>query len=311
MNRLFITGTVIGLLLIAAFISSCGTGARPIAQLDARELFAEGQMLYEKEKYRKAIEYFQTVVFNYPGNAVVDSAQYYLGLSYFGTEDYELAALEFERLVRNYPASAFFENSLFMRGVSYFEATPEHPGLDQTELQRAINIFQDFLIDYPESELIPDARAYLQAAQTRMAEKFYNAGIVYERISAHNAAKIYFQKVIDEYTDTEFAPKAAYKLAEMDLKMKNFSAARDAFQGFIAAFPEHELVDEARDKAIKAAYQACRLTYEQGNYAKARQCLLQFRDDFPTNGYEDDVDELLEALDNQPAPADTSEHAES
>jgi len=197
------TNIIVGLLvvLIGTLAVSCG-GSRSVADLGARELFEQGLNHYEEDKYRQSSEYFQALVFNYPGNSIVDTAQYYLGLSYFGNEEYELAAIEFNRLAVNYPSSVFFENAVFMKAVAYFEATPDHYGLDQSELERAITLFEDFLIDFPESPLVEDAQTYLLKARTRLDHKLYEAGIVYERIGAPRAAEKYFQKVIDDYTDT-------------------------------------------------------------------------------------------------------------
>ena len=155
---------IVGLVLTT--VISCGS-SRPSSQMDARQLFEAGKEKYEKEKYLSAIEFFQTIVFNYPGNSVVDTAQYYLGLSYFSNDEHELAAVEFNRLALNYPSSAYFENAVFMRAVSYYEATPDNSGLDQTDLERALTLLEDFLIDFPESQLIPDAQKYLAAARGR------------------------------------------------------------------------------------------------------------------------------------------------
>lgn len=282
-----------------------------MAELDAQGLFAEGQRLYENEKYRRAIEYFQSVVFNYPGNAVVDSAQYYLGLSYFGNEEYELAAIEFNRLTTNYPSSEFFVNAMFMRAVSFYEATPENPGLDQTDLQKAIDQLQDFLIDFPESELVSDVKQYLSLAQTRMAKKFYNAGMVYERIGAWEAAKIYYQKVVDEYAGTELGPLAAFHKALMEMKQKNFSEARTHFEAFATAFPDHELTAKARENAVEAAFRNCRKSFEAGKYTEARQCLQDFSQAYPGNGFDDDAADLLQKIEQQPDQSETPEHAGS
>lgn len=187
-------------LFFLAFVSfktiSCG-GSVSLATLSATELFELGKEKYEGKKYIKAVEIFQAIVYNYRGESIVDTAQYYLALSYFGAKEYELAQVEFTRLVLNYPSSVYFAHAIFMKAVSFFEATPSHYGLDQADLVTAIKQFEDFIIDYPESELIPDTQKYLLVARTRMAKKFYASGIVYSRMRAYRAASIYFQKVVD------------------------------------------------------------------------------------------------------------------
>ena len=103
-----------------------GCGKRPaVANLTAHELFERGKEEYNDNDYLNALEYFQAIVYNYPGESIVDTAQYYLGLSYYGAKQYELAQVEFNRLILNYPSSVYFEHSVFMKAVSFFEGNPD------------------------------------------------------------------------------------------------------------------------------------------------------------------------------------------
>lgn len=296
------------LLLLALGLASCG-GPPPVENLDAQRLFEVGKRLYEEGKHTRATEYLQAVVFNFPGNSVVDTAQYYLGLNYFSNEDYELAAVEFNRLAINYPSSVFFENAVFMRAVSYYEATPDHYGLDQSDLVTALRQLNEFVIDFPESELVPDARKYISAGRSRLAHKAYEAGLVYERIGAPKAAKIYYQRVVDDYTDTEWAAKATYRLAMMDMRLKNYADARRQFENFAAVFPDHEWAGEAREKAARAAFFNCKQSYEAGDYGAARQCLQAFKEDFPGHGKVGKANEYIEKI-NQHSGSETGARGE-
>ncbi len=310
MTTLRTTGVAaIALVALTLSLTSCG-GNRPLSEMDASQLFALGKQKYDKKKYVSAVDYLQTVVFNYPGNAVVDTAQYYLALSYFGNKEYELAAVEFNRLAVNYPSSPYFENAVFMRAASYFEATPHHYGLDQTDLERAIDLLNDFLIDFPESDLVPDAKRYLAEGRNRLAHKTYQAAIVYERLGAPKAARIYFQKVIDDYTDTDYGPLATYHYALMDLRLKEYDDARRRFENFATVFPDNKLAGKALAKAAQAAFKNCEATYKSGQYATARQCLIDFKQEFPNNGHVGKADELLKKIDQLPPAPPAEEQTE-
>lgn len=283
------------LLLAVAIGPGCG-GPPPLSKMTARELFDEGTKKYEKRKYFRAIEIFQACVYNYPGDAIVDTAQYHLALSYFGNKEYEVAQVEFNRLVLNYPSSVYFEQSVFMRAVCFFEATPKHHGLDQSELETAIRQFEDFIIDFPESEVVADSRKYLLVARTRLARKFYEAGIVYSRIAAYQAAQIYFQKVIDEFTDTEYAPLATYEYAVMDLKQGNFEEACSQFKDFQAVFADHEKARRARDQEIEAAFKPGQAAFKNGDFIAAREKLEAFKVTYPDHKLAGKVDQYLEKI---------------
>jgi outer membrane protein assembly factor BamD len=251
-NRTGKLWTLVATVLVAGALclSGCGGGLK-LEGMSAQALFTIGKEKYDKKKYLKATEYFQQIVFNHPGETIIDTAQYYLAMSYVGNGDWVLAEAEFNRLAINYPSSPYFHNSLFMKTNCLFESVPKHYGLDQRDLDRVVQQLDDFIIDYPESELLPQARDLLLVARTRLARKTWESGVVYNRMGLFEPARIYFQKVIDDYTDTQYAAEASFGLAEMDYKTKKFAEARTKFANFKTVFPEHKLTVKAGDYIAK------------------------------------------------------------
>lgn len=300
-NMKLVAGCLVLLILLMA---GCAT-KKSISDMTAAELFDHGKEAYDKEKYLKAIDLFQSCIYNYPGRTIVDTAQYYLALSYFGNQEYQVAEVEFNRLVSNYPSSVYFEHAVFMRAICSFEAAPDHYGLDQTELETALRRLDDFIIDFPESPLVADAQTYATAGRDRLAKKFYEAGVVYSRMGAHTAAKVYFQKVVDNYTDGEYGPLATFMLAEQSWYMKEYDDAQAKYDGFVAVFPDHELVPKAAGRAQKSVLKAASLLVEQEAYEEARTRLEQFQTAYPGSEKADQARELLDQINQavQAAPA--------
>ena len=297
-HRIEISALLITLTLFAVGFFGCG-GRQSLANLSVRELFELGKDKHENKKYIEAVEIFQTVIYNYPGEPIVDTAQYFLALSYYGSEDYELAQVEFNRLVINYPSSVYFENAIFMKAACFFEGTPRHYGLDQSDLERAIKQFEDYVIDYPESELFPEAQRMLLVARTRMAKKFYESGITYIRMGARGSAQKYFQKVIDEYTDTEYAALATYKSAEADLGMKKYTDAQKGFEDFKVVFPDHELVKEAEKLAAEAAFKAGEKAFKNGDTELAKEKFEALLALYPNSKKAKDADKYLKQIESR------------
>lgn len=285
------------LIIIIAQIAGCG-GRVALSNLTAGQLYQAGKEKYDREKYLSAIEYFQAVVYNHPGESVVDTAQYFLAMSYFGDKNYELSRVEFNRLITNYPFSKYSQRSLFMRAVSFFEGTPRHYGLDQVDLETAIKEFEDFLIDFPESEFLGEAQAYLLKARTRLARKYYEGGVVYMHMRANAPAAIYFQWVIDNFTETEFAPLAMYNLAEVEYKMKHFVVAAEKYAAFVSVFPDHLRTEKARLRTREAAFMAGEKAFEAGELVVARQRLEAFKNDFPDDERSMKAEAYLQQLDS-------------
>lgn len=242
---------ILGLLALALFVN-CGSARKNLAST-AEEQFKMAKREYDKGKYYNSIDSFQRVVFNFPGATVVDTAQYYLAMSYFGNKEYELAAVEFNRLITNYPQSEFVDDAQYMVGVSYMKNSPHHHSLDQEDLKRAIVSMQDFMIDNPDSPLTPEAKASILEARTVLAEKEYDNGMTYFKMYSYEAARIYFQAVIDDYTDTEYAARALFKLAESFYKEKKYEESKAKFDSFIEIYPDNKLIDKAKKFLSKIA----------------------------------------------------------
>ncbi|UCD16883.1 MAG: outer membrane protein assembly factor BamD [Candidatus Zixiibacteriota bacterium] len=244
--KLTVLSIVTFALVSLSLLTGCG-GSALKAPESARDQFEKGMRAFEKKKYMRAVEEFQVLVYNFPGTDFIDSAQYYLALSYYGDRDYELAAVEFRRLVNSYPRSEFADDAQFMAGVCYYENTPGHYGLDQEDLKRAINALSDFTLDNPDSPLVEQAEQIILKARSKLAKKEYRNGFLYLKMLDYQAAKIYFQYVIDEYTDTEYAARSLFKLAEIDYKMKDFSAASEKFNQFVNIYNDSELISRANE----------------------------------------------------------------
>lgn len=247
-------------LLVAAVIGlSCCGGPKTHLIDDPRILFDQGMVDYQNEKYLSAIEKFQRLIYNYPGAIFVDSAQFFLAHSYYGNEEYILASVEYNRLVSNYPQSELHDDAQYMTGLCYFKGTPGHYGLDQEDLKLAVAAMNNFILDNPDSDLVPEAQKVVLEARTKLARKDYESGVLYVKMYDLKAARIYFQLVIDEYTDTPYAGMSLYRLAEIDYKEKDYQTASDRLNQFLNIYENSEfsgkakkLLEEITLKTLKA-----------------------------------------------------------
>jgi len=298
-----LTALLIRILLpLVLIVGVLGCGGRvSMAALDARELFELGMEKYENRKQLDAIEAFQTVIFNFPGESMVDTAQYYLAMTYFDRHDYVLAKVEFNRLLLNYPASSFAPQAQLMRAVCFYKGTPEHYGLDQTDLYTAIQQFNDFLIDYPESDATEDAQAYMVEARSRLARKLFESGIVYTRIADYRAARVYFQQVIDNYTDTDYAANATFEMADTYFHSHDWDEAHERFENFRTVYPNHERADEAARLSCEAVYKGGVEAYDASDFTLARSRFERYQTVCGQDEKENrKIDEYLQSMDDQP-----------
>ena len=197
---------------------------------------------------------FENLIYTYPGNTVIDTAQYYLGMCYYNRKDYGLAAGEFKRLLSAYPKSKFADDSQFQVAMCHYNLSPKY-SLDQAETYLAIDEFNVLFSDYPLSPNIAEAREMVKELEDKLAKKAFMAGRLYLKMREYTSALTYFSFVRDNYPATEWAIKAFYYTGEAQMGQGKNDEARQTFDSFMLGFSDHELASKAKSKLEKLSEQ--------------------------------------------------------
>ena len=221
------------------------SGGKDTTLLAPEEHFNYAMELFQDEDYQGAQQEFQTILLQYPGSAVNDDAQYYLGLTYFSRDQYLLAAYEFSKLIRDIPASEFVPESQYMLAESYYQLSPAYQ-LDQSYTRKAIEEFQAFIDYFPLSPKVEEAELKINELNNKLAEKLFNNAIIYERMEYNRAAIKYYGAVQETYHDTEYGPRALLKRIELEIKNDKLEDAKVDINNFLARYPDHESALEVR-----------------------------------------------------------------
>jgi outer membrane protein assembly factor BamD len=219
------------------FIWGCSSTSELI-NLSAEDRFANGMRLYNDEDYLEAINEFQSLLLQYPGNEVADDAQYYLAMSRYERGEQLLAAYEFSKLIKNMPASDFVPNAQYMLAESYYQLSPNF-ALDQSYTINAIKEFQAFIEFFPTDERVTEAEKKMRELNDKLAQKEYNTAYIYERLEYNTAALIYYNSVLETYHDTRFAPMASYNKIKLLIERNRNEEALVETKRFLEKFPDN------------------------------------------------------------------------
>ncbi len=233
----------------ALVLWGCGSSVETV-NLSAKERLEFARTLYNDEDYLEAVNELQAIVLQYPGNEVVDDAQYLLGMTRYKREEYILAAYEFSKLVKNMPASEFVPDAQFMLAESYFQLSPNFT-LDQKYTDKAIEEFQAFIDFFPTHAKVPEAEQKLDVMNEKLAHKTFNDAEIYEKLEYYSAAIIYYNDVLEVYHDTRYAPLAMYNKIKILVDKNRNSEAMSEISKFIERYPENNNLDEL--KKIKSS----------------------------------------------------------
>jgi outer membrane protein assembly factor BamD len=185
----------------------CSSQKEALNASDISATFERGMEYLEKENYLKAEETFTFIVYNDPGGAFADDAQFYLAETYFNREEYLLAISEYDRLIRRMKTSSFVEHAFWRKAEAYCELSPDYR-LEKDMTEKAIRYLYDFIEIYPESKYIDDANARIVEMREKLAKKLLETAKLYDTLQEFESAIYYYDSVINEYDDTRLHASA-------------------------------------------------------------------------------------------------------
>lgn len=238
------------LLTTAALLFASCRSSDLIRPGDSLEVAYEKAMnQFEQENYSEAARAFETVISIGRGTDIGQDAQFYLAESYFNNNRFLLAASEYERYAQFHPNSQRREEADFKRALSFYNLSPRYR-LDQTYTNRAIENFRLFLARFPDSEYADEAGEYISELRDKLARKAYSAGEFYKRTSQYRAAAVYFDVVIDNYPETQWAERSLVDQMESYIlyaensvaarQAERFEMALESYETYLQLFPRGE-----------------------------------------------------------------------
>ncbi len=249
-------------LALAALLSGCATQFnRVYKSSDNAYKYEYAKECFAKGKFQQCSALLQELVTVQKGRTNAQESLYMLGMAQYCNRDYEAASATFRKYYTSYPKGDFAEQASFFIGQSLFQSTPE-PRLDQSPTIAAINAYQNFLDNYPDSPRREEAQQHLFKLQDNLVQKeylsaklYYNLGGYFGNINANTESNyesciITAQNALKSYPYSDLREqfsilimKSKYHLAENSSEEKRIERYRDAEDecyGFLNEFPESE-----------------------------------------------------------------------
>jgi len=119
----------------------------------------------------------------------------------YRTEKYADAIARFNQFLQNFPSSEYGDNALFWLGECY---------LKQGDPSSAAVAFEDVVKRYPGGNKVPDALYRQGIALLEIGGKTEGKEAVYR-----GAARQIFQRIVEQFPDSERAPEARRQLEKL------------------------------------------------------------------------------------------------
>ncbi|MGE0461453.1 MAG: outer membrane protein assembly factor BamD [Vicinamibacterales bacterium] len=243
-------------LLLAVLLTGAASCAKSPTQLPPgtaeadKFLFERGQAAFKDGKWTDAREYFRNIVDNYPQSPFRPDAKLALGDTYLtqkGIENLLLAANEFREFQTFYPTHPRADYAQLQLARSY-AGQMLAPERDQSATRDAIKEIEVFLQRYPNSKLMPEARALEREARDRLSEAGFRVGFFYFRARWYPGAIDRFREVLK--TDPGYTGRDAvyYHLAEALYRTDKKPEALPYYERLVSEFEQSEYLLEAQKR---------------------------------------------------------------
>jgi len=175
--------------------------------------------LFRKKPLKSAIEVYSMVIDNQPFTDAAAQGQYKVGLCHFTLDEYTAAAYEYRRVIEDYMQSEWVDEASHGLAMCYYEASLP-PEYDQGVSKLGVGAIDSFKARYPADERVADLDAMRVQMRERIATQRLQTAEFYERRRLFDAARIYYNVVVEQFPETAVAQTARDWLAKNPAPVK-------------------------------------------------------------------------------------------
>lgn len=217
-NRFF--PLLLALVWTAVSLSSCKTEYEKIRESgDTDLMYKKALEYYDNEEYYRAQALFELALGAFRGKPELEDLYFKYAYTYYYTGDYLLASYYFKNFAQTFPVSSKREEAEYMSAYSNYRLSPSYR-LDQKYTLQAIEEFQRFINNHPDSDRLPQCNKLIDELRLKLEQKAFANAMLYFDLKQYQAATLSFENLLIDFPDTDRAEeirylivKAAYLLA--------------------------------------------------------------------------------------------------
>ena len=120
------------------------------------------------------------------------------------------------------------------KNIEYQEFEDAKKLITATKYKEAFDALDKFIINYPSSELLPEAK--------------YNLGYTQFALRNYKAAINTFNKIVLEYPDNPIAPNSLYQVSNSQIQLTRITKAKQTLRTLIKKYPNADIIPSAKKR---------------------------------------------------------------
>jgi outer membrane protein assembly factor BamD len=242
-------------LAAALMLSSCGGEFNAIQKsADPQFKYDAALKYYNNKDYIKAQQLFEQLLTIYRGTEKAQDINYYYAYCNYYIGDYVMAQFYFTNFYHTYPHTPRAEECEFMRAFCEYLLSPLY-SLDQTDTQKAIDAFQTFVDDYPNSDKLKECNKDIDILRAKLERKYFEIAKQYYTIASYHAASAALNGYVKDYPNSKYNEEAYFLIVKADYMYAINSVTRQKatrlaqvvkdYHKFVDNYPKSDYLKEA------------------------------------------------------------------
>ena len=219
-----------------------------LLQLSKEQLFQKGEDQYNRRKWQRARTYFSHLYETFPNDPLGRRSLLRIADTYYEQGDpvnLVEAQYKYRDFINRYPTSEFADYAMLRIAMCSFKQM-ERPDRDQAKTKEAVEKFDDMLRAHPKSPLRAEAEARRNDAVNRLARHEHIVARYYIRRGSHQSAVQRLNYLIDTYTNYNDRAGAFSDLGTALSRLGRHGEARLYFERVVSEYPQSEYAQAAK-----------------------------------------------------------------
>jgi len=221
-----------------------------LMKLSKEQVFAKAEDAFQREKWQRARSYYSYVYETYPNDPLGRRSLLRIADTFYEQGDpvnLVEAQYKYRDFINRYPTSEQADYAMLRIAMTSYRQM-EKPDRDQQKTREALEKFNDMLRTHPNSALKAEAEGKRQEVLDRLARHEHLVARFYIKRGSWTAATQRLNFLIDTYPNYNDRAGAFYDLGTALARLGRGGEARLYFERVVTEFPQSEYAERAKQR---------------------------------------------------------------
>ena len=186
----------------AAFVSAA------LADGDPQKHLVRAEKFLERRNYEKSSELLNHLMRAHNGSAQAIRAKIVMADLFFQKQEWPTARIYYQQFIKDHPSHPEASRALYKIGETHKMDAPRAHARDQRATQASINVWNQFLVRYPNSDLREKVEKEILEAKERLAKKELGIAEFYSKRQEWESVRRRTEYLLQKYPGSSLVPQA-------------------------------------------------------------------------------------------------------